>query len=345
MRLRALVPPAVLALGLTGCATDVPVGKPTIDPEWVAAQAAGIVPGRSNRADVHALLGDPWLTNEPLGIEVYRLEGKQRNMAVIFAPYPVPLPSFSDKLQVYTLVGYDAEGSVAAKASEYVQAAMPDQPTLIVHAGDLEFVHETPDTLSVSLDHYLRALAGHTMAPACTLLVGCDGARLDEADDLEICFSAAGVHVDEGTRQGLLLARDVMPLRSPASPEECRESGGRYGVFWGQSLEKCLYRLRPMRALALTPGRHTLRFSSGLFDRGLTAELNCESGQVTVAELGGEFLKCVKLGQSAGRNRGEPATAGTVSFRPYSPNTDGDLRVIGYQGDQWLFPPEYSPTP
>ena len=339
MRLSALIPPAVMALCLTGCATDVQVGKPTIDTELVAARAAGIVPGRSNRADVHALLGEPWLANEPLGVEVYRLEGKQRNMAVVFAPYPVPLPSFSDKLQVYTLVSYDAEGFVAARASEYVQAAMPDRPTLVVRAGDLEFVHERPDTVSVSLDHYLRTLAGHTAAPACTLLVGCGGARLEEADDLEICFSAAGLHVDEGKRQGLLLARDVMPLRPPASPEACRESGGRYGIFWGQPPEKCLYRLRPLRALALAPGRHSLRFSSGLFDRGLTAELDCEAGQVTVAELGGEFLRCIKPGQSSGRSRDEPAAAGTVALRPYDPDTDGERRVIVYQDDQWLFPP------
>jgi len=344
MRLSALIPPAIMALGLTGCATDVQVGKPTIDIELVETQAAGIVPGRSNRADVHALLGEPWLANEPLGVEVYRLEGKQRNMAVVFAPYPVPLPFFSDKLQVYTLVSYDAEGSVAAKASEYVQAAMPDRPTLILQAGDLEFVHQPPDTLSVSLDHYLRALAGHAMAPACTLLIGCDGIRLEDADDQAICASAAGLHVDEGKRQGLLLARDVIPLRPPASPEACRESGGRYGVFWGQSLDKCLYRLRLIHPLALTPGHHTLRFSSGLFDRGLTAELDCEAGQVTVAELGGEFLKCIKLGQSTWRNRDELATAGTVSFRPHDPAADGKLRVIIYQDDQWLFPPG-SPTP
>ena len=344
MRLRALIPPAVTALGLTGCATDVQVGKPTIDAELVAARAAGIVPGKSARADVHALLGEPWLANEPLGIEVYRLEGKQRNMAVVFAPYPVPLPSFSDKLQVYTLVSYDTEGSVSARASEYVQAAIPDQPTLVVHAGDLEFVHEKPDTLSVSLDHYLRALARHATAPACTLLVGCDGTRREESDDLEICFSAAGLHVDEGRRQGLLLARDVMPLRPPDSPEACRESGGRYGVFWGQPPEKCLYRLRPLRALALAPGRHTLRFSSGLFDRGLTAELDCEAGQVTVAELGGEFLRCIKPGQSAGRDRDRPEAAGSVALRPYSPDTDGERRVTVYQGEQWLFPPG-SPAP
>jgi hypothetical protein len=37
MRLRVLVPPAVLALCLTGCATDVQVGTPTIDAELVAA--------------------------------------------------------------------------------------------------------------------------------------------------------------------------------------------------------------------------------------------------------------------------------------------------------------------
>lgn len=344
MRLRALVPPAVFALGLTGCATDVQVGKPTIDAELVAAQAAGIVPWKSGRADVHALLGEPWLANEPLGVEVYRLEGKQRNMAVVFAPYPVPLPFFSDKLQVYTLVSYDAEGSVAARASEYVQAAMPDRPTLILQAGELEFVHQPPDTLSVSLDHYLRALAGHAMAPACTLLVGCDGTRLEDADDQAICTSAAGLHVDDGQRRGLLLARDVIPLRPPASPEECRGSGGRYGVFWGQSLDKCLYRLRLIHPLALTPGHHTLRFSSGLFDRGLTVELDCEAGQVTVVELGGEFLKCIKLGQSTWRNRDELATAGTVSFRPHDPAADGKLRVTVYQGEQWLFPPG-SPAP
>ena len=187
---RTLTLLTVAASLLTGCMTVKPVGQSTIDVQAAEARAAGIDAQPMTRAGVHELLGESWLANESLGVEVYRLQGKQRNLGVIFAPYPVPMPFLSDKLEVFTLVSYDTDGQVIAKAFGYLHAAPGEWPSLVLRAGDFEFVHAPPDTLSVSLDRFLKDRIARTIEPACTVLIGCESASADEIAAAGFCACA-----------------------------------------------------------------------------------------------------------------------------------------------------------
>jgi hypothetical protein len=92
---------------------------------------------------------------------------------VIFAPYPVPLPFFSDKLEACTLVTYGAGGQVAVVASDFARAALGEASGVVIRAGDSEFTHAFRDHVSMSLDGYRQASAAHASGSACTVLVAC----------------------------------------------------------------------------------------------------------------------------------------------------------------------------
>jgi len=328
----------VLAAGaLTSCATAVPVGKPTIDVEGAQAQAAEIDRFPINRDGVHALLGVPWLASETFGVEVYRLQGKQRNLLWPIAPVPVPLPSFSDKLEAYTLVIYGADGNVSARASDYVHAAAVDPPTLILRAGDFQFVHYPRDSLTMSLGRYLQVRAAHATSPTCTVLLGVDPVRLAEADRGGFCASVVNLYLDDGERQTLSLTLPAVIPPSRTSDVECRNAGGSYEVFTGDGPGGCLFKPRALYPLTLPVGSHELRFTTGLFDRGVVSTPSCQADELTFATLMGKFMLC--LHKDGRRLRRDQPDDEAVLLSAQPPTADRELHVIINDNGAWLYPP------
>jgi len=337
MRRRRLVTLALVASAFAGCATEGPVGEPTIDVEAAQARAAEIDRFPINRDGVHALLGTPWLASETFGVELYRLQGKQRNLMVIFAPYPVPMPFLSDKLEAYSLVIYGADGNVSARASDYVHAAAGEPPTLILRAGDFQFVHYLRDSLSVSLDRYLQVRATHSASPTCTVLLGSDPVRLAAADAGGFCTSAVNLYLDDGKRQTLWLTLPAVIPPSRTSEADCRNAGGSYEVFTGDGPGACVFKTRVLYPLTLPIGSHTLRFTTGMSDKGVVSAPSCQADELTFATLMGKFMLCVH--NEGGRmHRDEPADE-SVLLSQQPPTTDRELHVIINDNGTWLYPP------
>lgn len=312
-----------------------PVGKPSVDMPAEVARSAEFDTHVATRADVHAKLGEPWLASEALGVEVYRLQGKQHNLLVVFAPWPVPVPNFSDKLEVYTLVVYGADGRVAARASGFAQTVFPEPPTVILQAGEFEFVHELRDTLSVTLDRYRQLRAASAAEPACTVLAGCDGAPAAEVGSNRYCICMANLVLDDGKRRMLTMARPAVIPRARISETDCLNSGPGYSAFGTPGAGACIYTSHTLYPLSLAPGNHRLRFSLKAKDPGAAGELACRPGEVNFAMLSSKFMTCTS---ADGKPPASSAAAETLSLGLEPPAPGRELRVIVYDNGEWLLP-------
>lgn len=336
MNRRSTVALAISAVALAGCAGSMPVGDPTIDVEAIQAQAAEIDRFPINRDGVHALMGAPWLASETFGVEVYRLQGKQPNLMVIFAPYPVPLPFMSDKIEAYSLVVYDADGIVSARASDYVHAGPGDPPTLILSAGEFRFLHFLRDSLTVSLDRYMHFHVADTAGPTCTLFLGTDPVRLAAAETGGFCTSAANLYLDGGKRQNVWLVSPAVIPPSRTTEADCRNAGGSYEVFTNGGPGACLFKHRTLYPLTLPVGNHELRFATGPVDKGVTSQLDCVADRVTFATLTGKFILCMR--EEDGRLKRDQPTDEGIELSEQPPGTVRELHVIINDNGTWLYP-------
>lgn len=337
MGCRRLILAALGTCALASCAAQVPVGKPTVDVEAAQTRAAEIDNFPITRDGVHALLGPPWLASETFGVEVYRLQGKQHNFMVVFAPYPVPLPFPSDKLEAYSLVVYGADGNVSARASDHIRTGLGEAPTLILRAGDFQFVHSLRDSLIVSLGRFLEVRNTQLAGSTCMVLLGVDPVRLAEADTGGFCVSAANLYLDDRKRQVLWLSSPVVIPPSRTSDVACRSAGGRYEAFTKDGPSGCIFKSRTLYPLTLPVGSHVLRFTTGLSDRGLVSRPGCQADEISYATLMGKFMLCMHH-DGAGPHRDQPDDEYVLlSSKP--PTTDRELHVIVNDNGAWLYPP------
>ena len=228
---------ASLAL-LAGCVTDVPLGEPDVREQEVLDQAAQLRVAVATRDQVHATLGAPLLADPGGRAEVFRVSGKQHQMAMFFVPYPVPMPLPGEQQEGYTLVAYDEAGALAAVDAGLATAAVFGRTrSLVLLAGDYEFVHAQADRLLVTQERYLRDGAGTTDATGCTVLVGCErtcddtgvGSLADES--CGVCWTY--LQVDDRPVQQLPLLDWIMWPMGESGTETravhettCRDAGG-----------------------------------------------------------------------------------------------------------------------
>lgn len=333
----SVIPIAITTITLAGCGS-IPVGDATIDVEAAQARAAQIDVKSMTRDEVHALMGVPWLANDAFGVEVYRLQGKQRNLMIILG---VPMPDFSTGLEACTLVTYGADGLVSEVASNFGVGQSPGPPTLILRAGGIEFVLGgfAHDTLSVPLERYLEVRSAVPAGATCTVLVGGDRARVPVGRGEGCCMSSPALSID-GAGQRVL--RLMVPVGIPAargmSKADCQNLGGNFG-YLGTSGEHdagpCMFTTpRARYPLTLPAGTHVLHFTLGSH-ADVISTVTCQADQVTFATLGGKFVGCIGNTGPAGDHPG-PAT---VSLSPQAPTSDGEPRVTIYDNGTWLYPP------
>lgn len=325
---------ATAGFTLAGCGS-IPVGDATVDVEAAQARAAQIDFKSMTRDQVHALMGVPWLANDAFGVEVYRLQGKQRNLMIILG---VPIPDFSTSLAACTLVTYGSDGLVSAVASDFGVGQALSPPSLILRAGGVEFVLGgfANDTLSVPLERYLEVRSSASAGATCTVLVGGDRARVPVGSGEGCCMSSPELSIDGAGQRVLRLMVPVgIPAARDMSKADCQDLGGNFG-YSGSSGEQdggpCMFTTpRARYPLTLPAGTHLLHFTNGSAG-DVISTLTCQADQVTFATLGGKFIGCLGNAGPAGDHPG-PAT---VSLSPQAPASDGEPRVIIYDGGAWL---------
>ena len=172
---------AAVAFVLSGC-VDVPLQKTEVETA-LPQQTAAILVGQTNRAQVRAQLGVPWITSEYWHFDLFRTSGKNVAAGVVLLPWPVPFGVSSDQVRAYVLVDYDANGMVSAVDSGAThgedsswQVPAEGDDSILLMVGDRGFAVEssshTPSVLisAARRDEYLSTLQpGGT----CTVIVGC----------------------------------------------------------------------------------------------------------------------------------------------------------------------------
>jgi hypothetical protein len=135
------------ALALAGCAE---FNTTLQEPELLQAhdaQRAAIQAGKTTRAEVRELLGEPWLQSESWGFELYTLSDQRRDVWWMMAPLlPVPVGAFKREVNAHTLIAWHEDGIVAASSSGTVVNGAVDEDSMLIRSEHL--------TLVVGFDDY-----------------------------------------------------------------------------------------------------------------------------------------------------------------------------------------------
>lgn len=321
----------VVASLLAGCVGTVPLGEPGVREQDVLGRTAQLHVGTTTRAEVHAALGEPLLADERASAEVFRVTGKQRQMAVFFVPYPIPMPAPSAKQEGYTLVTYDDTGVLLAVDGALTTSA-GFEPTahLVLWASDHEFVHGRADRLLVRQERFLRDRAASADAASCTLLVGCEQRCADVPPGgvgCGVCWTR--LQVDDGAVQDLPLI-DWITWSVGAADEgsrstreaACRDMGG--NVLY----ENCSLWRRYLVPLRLAPGPHALRATSPTLRGEVSGRFDCEPGEFVFALLAGEVTETYSLSRQVKERFKTGAASGSIRFSREPPPQLQGQRVI-----------------
>jgi hypothetical protein len=346
---------AALALAAWGCAAEI-AGHQPFTREDIAAEATAARESQRTRAEVREALGEPWLSSESRRIDVFRTTGKQRNALVIFAPYPIPLPSFSEKYRGFTLVSYDAVGRVGSAESGFTTSTL-GQPnsSFGIAAGDYLLVDGTLGrTLSVSAVRFAADVTGRAAAPGCLLLVACDTNRPAHAAYGSAQAMAAALDgapgacwnqlsIDGAERQRLTLFNAWYFTVNASWPsararelgaELCREDPG--FCFVGHDY---------FAPVQIAPGAHRLRFSAQAVDGELAGELSCQPGEVVFAKLVSETREAYGFGRQLTHGLKLVAATGRVEISRELPASLARHTVLIAEAGKWLLPEDAMITP
>ena len=188
---RQFVALLVLASALAGCFTV--TTSSSFTQKELTKQAGATMATPTTQADVHRLLGEPWIASERWRVEVFKKTGNYRELLVMFGllplPIPAPIPLPQEDLTGYTLVTYSAAGVVEGVDTAISKA--PASPLANLQAGDFAFVekkplpqapaHATPQALIVSHQRFAT-----TEVNSCAVLVACAGMRCTSDAPIEV---------------------------------------------------------------------------------------------------------------------------------------------------------------
>jgi hypothetical protein len=185
LRVIGLAAGGVVVLG--GCAGEIPVHESSVPKQFEQATAA-ITIGETDRAALQQLLGEPWVSSEYWQFELFRLSGRDVDLLITFAPFPLPFGYTTNEEERYLLVQYDANGKVSAFATSTSGdfGYDPQIGALIVSIG---VQGQRPDVF-VSPQRRDEYLATQRGGDHCSVLVACRG---------DLCFNYnPGLIVDRG---------------------------------------------------------------------------------------------------------------------------------------------------
>lgn len=107
----------LLLIVLSGCGY-LPIDSDV--PDKMASLRAQVIPGESSRRDVHDRLGEPFISDEQLGIELYRV-ASGRDAEVHFAPIPIWVDT--EEVIIYAMIIYDRDDHVEVISWDVFQRA------------------------------------------------------------------------------------------------------------------------------------------------------------------------------------------------------------------------------
>ena len=141
---------ALAALALAGC-FGIPVHRSSVE-EDLPKKTAPIVVGQTDRVDVRRVLGEPWVSSDYWGFDLFRISDWNGWLGVFFIY--VPIGGF-ERVNGYLLVSYGAGGRVSTfdKGVTSKSTDATGSNGLRLAAAELGFIVEgdtVPPVLAVS---------------------------------------------------------------------------------------------------------------------------------------------------------------------------------------------------
>src|SRR5579883_599256 len=134
----------VLTSAVAGCFTV--TASSSFTQKELTKQAGVARATSTTQADIHKLLGEPWISSERWRVEVYRKTGSYRELLMTLGllpfPLPAPIPMPKEDLTGYTLVTYSASGVV--EAVDTAVSKYPNSPLAHLQTGDFAFTEKEP---------------------------------------------------------------------------------------------------------------------------------------------------------------------------------------------------------
>jgi len=293
----------VLASAVAGCFTVTTSSSFTQKELTKKAEVAVVTP--TMQADVHKLLGEPWISSERWRVEVYRRTGNYRELLVMWGllpfPIPAPIPLPKEDLTGYTLVTYSAAGVV--EGVDTAVSKYPESPLTDIQAGDFAFVEKKPppgapihpasQALIVSHERFAA-----TDVHSCTVLASCSGRWCMSDSPLEMQLDS-----DPSTKYVL----------------GTFGSGERY----------------PFVPLTAEPGAHTLHFSAeGKADWGeVSTPFTCLASELRYAIPSALIRRTYRIENLSSRHS---RLEGTVQIQNEVPAELKDSGVLLWTNGRWL---------
>jgi hypothetical protein len=266
------------ALALAGCAEfNTTVQKPDLLPAH-DAQRAAIAAGKTKRAEVRELLGEPWLESQNWGFALYRFSDQRRDVNWVMAPL-LPVPGLVLKRQVtaYTLIAWGEDGVVAALSAGTVVTGAVDEDEMLIRSDD--FALAVDDSFwrkeSSTRQPAIILWAGHSRlepflrarreSSTCTLVVGCDAGA--SCPDIDVGFD------------------DYPPLIGTPRFDTWFDSQNCYRCGENPDCTSTL-----VYPFDLAPENHRLQLRTGypLCEGAADIEFSCAPGQVLFARIGAD---------------------------------------------------------
>jgi hypothetical protein len=268
---------SLLALGLTvltGCAIE--HVSPEDPKSFIPDRSAVIAVGRMDRAAVRGILGTTRLSSAYWGFDLFRTDTEQSEVVYAVTPWPIPFARFTDQLQRFTLVAYDADGRASAVASGLFRRPAKwrntspitfDHPSLHLRAGELMFFADPEGARDVNLlvsplrrDAFLE---GARSAKGCTAVLGCG---------------------DRGCGDRLTVDASP-PRRLPVRTAHAYWFGKGEPDSWLRGAEPHgsdvrMPWLEALVALKLAAGEHALEFSAAHLDGRTSLNFKCRPGEI-----------------------------------------------------------------
>jgi hypothetical protein len=316
--------PVGISLLLGGCAAEIPLNR-GLDSTEVDSRTQAINVAGMNREEVIARLGEPWIADPARRVDVFRASEKQHNAVVIFAPYPVPLPSFSRQFSAYSLVVYGPDGMVEGADHVFAVTGVGVRGPEVAgakpaaRAGDYEF--EQPNqgpshaTLSVTHARWLKDRAREPRPTGeCTVVTVC-GARTSEsaggAGSGGVCWQLLRV---DGNDLGQAVVMNLWSVFG-AGEVQARATamvGSRAGTLYCRSPGGCIFVGPISTAISLPAGTRELSYSSSSLEGGANARLDCAPGELWYARVGGKLERRYSVSEQLVHGMRIGSASGTV---------------------------------
>jgi hypothetical protein len=179
------------ALALAGCGSfNTTLKEPELLPAH-DAQRAAIQAGKTTRAEVRELLGEPWLESQNWGFALYRFSDHRRDVEWTMVPLlPAPMPR-KRQVTAYTLITWSEDGVVAAVSRGTVVTGVENEDGMMIASDYVALAvehrfpwrNESPPSILWAGHRRLEAFVrARRESSSCTLVVGCVGQSCPNVD-------------------------------------------------------------------------------------------------------------------------------------------------------------------